>query len=420
MQEDPGKYIPSKAIISQRRAALDMGYTCLQQAWVKEQLQQGAFFYALTDSSPQGGRDYEVTVLDVVLPQDAVELLRYVRSAQEPLSSRNKTLLFVSRLEHLRVTPISGGQVAILFYFCYSPSPLSALRCEGLPIGSERTIPLMCSKIVQMIPPPATLGGRSANASHRLSAFLHSLHLVSGDFDVLRQLLGRLISITTDLGVESLLTKLEPFQLHAFLPFFEPPSAAGPCNDAQDGIMVIPENPEGDRGDDMFAVRPEFAENVMDLTYQGDCQGFAEGADADANTVSLQACRGVAGLLHIIHNAFKDLGSRMDHYEEQVSNMALLSKFLSERHSKERLIAKCFSQGLPAEASFKTVVQTFSSQCYRPRWGTVAKCSLDLRQVLPALRFGWSKEHGCTGDHMLWESARNYGLGMDALVTVFS
>ena len=83
LREDCRKYMPSKAIISQRRAALDMGYACLQQEWVKQRLEQQAFFYALTDSSPQGGRDYEVTVLDVVRAQDATDLLLYVFSARQ-------------------------------------------------------------------------------------------------------------------------------------------------------------------------------------------------------------------------------------------------------------------------------------------------------------------------------------------------
>ena len=50
LHEDPGRYMPSKAIMSQRRAALDMGYALLQQASIKSKLEQGAFFYALTDS----------------------------------------------------------------------------------------------------------------------------------------------------------------------------------------------------------------------------------------------------------------------------------------------------------------------------------------------------------------------------------
>ena len=82
LSEDPGLYLPSKAIISQRRAALDMGYACCQQAWVAERLAEGVFFYALTDSSPQGGRDYEVTVLDAVNANDAIELLMFSRHAR--------------------------------------------------------------------------------------------------------------------------------------------------------------------------------------------------------------------------------------------------------------------------------------------------------------------------------------------------
>ena len=84
-------------------------------------------------------------------------------------------------------------------------------------------------KIVQMIPPPTTLGGRAGNAAHRLSAFLQSLLLISGDFATLQKVLSSLLSITTDLGVESLLTKLEPVALSAVLPYFGPaPTEAAP------------------------------------------------------------------------------------------------------------------------------------------------------------------------------------------------
>ena len=99
-------------------------------------------------------------------------------------------------------------------------------RSESITARIRLTIQQMRRKIVQLIPPPATLGGRSANAGHRLSAFLHSLHLIAGDFAILRRLLKSVVSITTDLGVESLLTRLEPFELSGMLPFFEPPTAA--------------------------------------------------------------------------------------------------------------------------------------------------------------------------------------------------
>ena len=244
----------------------------------------------------------------------------------------------------------------------------------------------MAAKIVQVIPPPATLGGRSANASHRLSAFLHSLHLISGDFGTLTKLVGSLISVTTDLGVESLLTKLEPFPIASFLPFFEPPQAAPPAPAAAsaDGFHVAAE--EDLRNEEaMFAARPE---SSLDCLGSGDESGPVP-PDRDTETLSFQSSRGVGGLMHIIHNAFKDLGSSMAGYDEHVSNMAVLSKFLREKHTKERLIAKCFSQGTPGEVPLREAIATFNAECYENRWNTVSKCALDLQAVLEALRFGW-------------------------------
>ena len=75
LSQDPDLYLPSAAILSQRRAALDMGFALFQQVQIKEALQQGAFLYAMTDSSPQGGRDYEITVLDMILARDACDLM---------------------------------------------------------------------------------------------------------------------------------------------------------------------------------------------------------------------------------------------------------------------------------------------------------------------------------------------------------
>ena len=111
--------------------------------------------------------------------------------------------------------------------------------------------------------------------------------------------------------------------------------------------------------------------------------------------VCLQSCRGVAGLIHVIHNAANDLGSCMDHYggyDSTVEDMTALSSFLRSRDSKERPLAKCFSRGDASHSSIRSKIEHFDAECYRPRWGTVAKCALELRAVLPAMRLGWNKE----------------------------
>ena len=278
--------------------------------------------------------------------------------------------------------------------FRFSSAGIAIPRSESFSPDIRLTIQQMRRKIVQLIPPPTTLGGRSANAGHRLSAFLHSLHLITGDFATLRHFLKSLVSITTDFGVESLLTRLEPFDLSAMLPFFEPPTPravnAESCqplaSDGQgQGFQV---QAESSFGDDV---------NVAEFSVQAGLENFLDSDSVpacpeheDDGPISFETSFGVGGLLHIIHNATKDLGSCMECYDEHVSKMSVLAKFLRERHSKERLLAKCFGQGLPGEAVFKEAVAKFRSQCYRARWGTVASCALDLKEVLPCVRFGWS------------------------------
>ena len=120
--------------------------------------------------------------------------------------------------------------------------------------------------------------------------------------------------------------------------------------------------------------------------------GSPDFPEADAgDCVSLRASFGVGGLLHVIHNAAKGLGACMKFYDDIVEDMGVLSKFLRERHSKERLISKCFSVGDAAGGPIRSRIETFAAQCYKERWGTVAKCALELHKVLPALRLGWNK-----------------------------
>ena len=82
LSQDPTTNFPSAAIISQRRAALDIGFALLQQGWIKQALEEGACCFAMTDSSLKGGRDYEITVLDMVFSRNVVDILRQVREWQ--------------------------------------------------------------------------------------------------------------------------------------------------------------------------------------------------------------------------------------------------------------------------------------------------------------------------------------------------
>ena len=108
------------------------------------------------------------------------------------------------------------------------------------------------------------------------------------------------------------------------------------------------------------------------------------------DTVSFAFSLGVAGLLHIIHNASNDLGAAMVHFDAQVDRLSVLAKFVRERHTQQRLLAKCFPDTMPGASQMREMLRTFHAHCYRNRWSTVARCALEMDRVLPALQSGWN------------------------------
>ena len=100
------------------------------------------------------------------------------------------------------------------------PTLLELQRWTSVPDGLSATMEAMKARIHTLVPTPATLGGRAASMPHRLAACMHSLAVLLGDLHSLPKLVASIVSITTDLGVESGLHKLLPFEPRLLLPFF--------------------------------------------------------------------------------------------------------------------------------------------------------------------------------------------------------
>ena len=67
--------VPSAAAISKARGRIDVSWMLVWRDRFKEMFDgAGAVIYLGTDSSPQGGRDYQIVVLDIVKKQDLAEL----------------------------------------------------------------------------------------------------------------------------------------------------------------------------------------------------------------------------------------------------------------------------------------------------------------------------------------------------------
>ena len=64
-------YAPSKGYVSKLRGAVDSGYMYTMNAVLKGYLKDGCAIYPMIDSSPQGGRNNELSITSIV-PKDAL------------------------------------------------------------------------------------------------------------------------------------------------------------------------------------------------------------------------------------------------------------------------------------------------------------------------------------------------------------
>ena len=157
------KTTPSHATLSRSRLVLDMGFMIYMQRHVKL---QGAIIYGKTDSSPQLGRDWQLTELKYMTPND----LMAVSGAFDRLCDTKD-----------------------------NDEPTLDIREQRQLDGH-----ILVAKVHQHNCPPTSLGSKRAAQLHKLHCFIHALAL---DVGVARSVLAAtfdgMISQTTDQGVES-------------------------------------------------------------------------------------------------------------------------------------------------------------------------------------------------------------------------
>ena len=76
------------------------------------------------------------------------------------------------------------------------------------------------------------------------------------------------------------------------------------------------------------------------------------------------------GLLHTIDNCTADLGLVMPGYRVAVRKLKSLAKLIRSRGSKDKLLERCFGDGLGL--LFQHAIKQYNAPVYLKRWGTVA------------------------------------------------
>ena len=84
------------------------------------------------------------------------------------------------------------------------------------------------------------------------------------------------------------------------------------------------------------------------------------------------------GVLHVVHNATESLARSLAHWSEWVSELAQVTRFLSQRWTRHRFLFTCMSR--PPYVAHARLYNAFSAQVYEGRWGEALKA---VQALLP-------------------------------------
>ena len=215
--------VPSPSTISRARGRLDVAWMLVWRDRLKSWLSDGLVVYLGTDSSPQGGRDYQIVVLDFMLRKSLPEIHTHLL-----------------RLECHGLPADLGGDM------------LEAEATEGLR-----------AMLIRHVCPSVQIGsGRArSTASLKFHAVVHALRLVSGSLEDLAALFRSISVFLSDQGTESVFSLLQPVSLSDLLP----PSSS---EVQEEEVVFAPENePEVDFAHPLVNLEPQpEPELVVDVT----------------------------------------------------------------------------------------------------------------------------------------------------------
>ena len=220
--------------------------------------------------------------------------------------------------------------------------------------------------VVWHVAPVAMLGHRRTNLPAKFRVFLHVLALLSLDRWYLSKLLRSVVSVSSDYGTEVGLTRLGRSAFEDVLPYIHcPPSQ--------------PDEPERVDPDHVFAdVEPAVFDNP---------EYFAGQVQCDEECANLDSALEAPDLMHVIHNCTKGLSGVMELYADFLEGLKVIAKFLSEKETKQQLLATCFS-ALPGIA-WRDSIANYHGKVHEERWGTIAHAVRRLSSLKAALTSCW-------------------------------
>ena len=324
--------IPSPASLYRHRLTLVSGfYRAIAEEHEKMLQGDGVSRYIAVDKSPQGKYEWVMTV-ESVIP--------------------NSQLLSTMRLSQ------------VLFDACCDWS------LEKEPVEELKDIAATLEQTLQVrLAPPVAVGSGRASRLHTLHALVHAHKLVSSSWKSACELVRGVVSLTSDLGTEALLTSIPPIPITRFFDYAVEQTEGGEALEDLEG--TLPDDP----------------------------------SDLGGVCVDLSNAWHFPGLLHVVDNAGKSLESALVWYDTFLTYLKAISSMLTQPWTKARFMQTCMNDDSFADLRLR--VSKFHAKAYSPRWGTIWRACRELSPLQFVLQRAWKKDSYVFGG----------GCGSDAQVT---
>ena len=376
-------HVPSPSTISKQRYFVDVAfmrymrkqhsdfYRSSQQhhsdhPLLCELLNVASFNYLMTDASPQGGQEWQLS------------------------QSLSVPILAVKEV----------GE-ACHHLICHSTENRIASKPD-CPIENRRKLEMQMNThmiqrhVKEHMFPVAGLGRASLALHHKVHALLHQIKLEVETSEELAEYLSSTVSITTDQGTEVGLGELPGLDLRQYKSSAENmeievsmdsnPCPSGPMNIEME-MEEVPARP-GLSGSLSSYQRPE-AEAAATLPRAGST--LPDGHYLWPFTLV------VAGMCHICHNCCEELCVKLPCWDQLVEQVRPLASLLHSRSCRQRIEEKLLRDNSVANSGFKKQLQHTFHALYTSRWGSMTKVLEEILSVRTLLTSCWDPKKYAEG-----------------------
>ena len=306
--------VPHASTISRHRLTVDMGFCKRVVAYLRHRLLSEDQFvlWAMADSSYRGQREWMLQCYRLA----TVESVRN-------LSHR------CDEIERLLEQLEPGQEMPEYMLAQVSTHTKEMQNC----VWEHVLVPLALGK------------GRMA-LEFKLPLLYHALRIEADSWSMVKALIGRMVSMTTDFGTESGYTRAAEANMDDLFPFWSEASI------------------QDDGGDDV-----------------------ASGQDAPL--ISLQHVLGVPGIMHQVSTMLDHVAGSMSYWSTYRALSSHVSQFLTQRAAKDLMKASLFDDHT---MHLFAPLDGFSTHFYEARFGSVVEFASSTLVVRGVLSQFWSKE----------------------------